>query len=721
MHRDGLEKTRLWLAVGLIVAAAVGAYANSFFAAFQFDDFPAIVDNASLRHLWPLAIPLNPPSGGLTVSGRPILNLSLALNYAISGGHPWSYHATNLLIHIGVALLLFGIVRRTLGGIAFPRPDASAFAVALIWVVHPVTTEAVTYVAQRAESLMALFYLLTLYCFIRSAAEARSSWSTGWKALAVISCWLGMGTKEVMVSAPIAVLLFDRIFVAKSWKGAWRARWGFYASMLASWIPLLFFVAGTGWDRSGTFSFGTSWVPYWLSQGEAVARYLRVAFWPYPLSFDYGPPCAPVGLAIVLVGLVLTALFFTARGCLRGQPWSFLASGSFLVLAPTSLLPGTLQYVAEHRIYLPLAAVITAVVLGVQSGFLRRSITIWFCRKRACARFRLRPAVVSTVFLVVVALGLATAMRNRVYADDLSLWMDTVRKWPRSALAEANAGKALLDRGRTEEGMACCQKAVELDPTKPLSRYNLGFAYESEKRWNDALNEFIAAARLNPKLYAAQYRAGRLLNRAGRASEAEGFLRRALATDPEFAEARGDLGVALALQGRQTEAIDEFRRSLTLEADQPEVEFNLGVSLVRLGRLDEAGMHYAAAVRLQPDYGEAQLNLGVTLAQLRRFADALPALQAAAQLLPDSAKAHENLATLLDQCGRTEAAIAEYRTALRLNPGLAEAHYNLGNALIHADEPVAARTEFAEAVRLRPDFAAAREMLSRLSDVPGAR
>jgi len=702
------ERARRWSGGVLIVAVAAAVYANSFFDAFQFDDIPAILDNPSLRHLWPLAIPLCPPPGGLTVSGRPVLNLSLAVNYAISGDHPWSYHALNLLIHIGAALVLFGVIRRTLARSEAPSPGASALAAALIWAVHPVTTEAVTYVVQRAESLMALFYLLTLYCFIRSVDAVRPGLSAGWKTIGVISCWLGMGTKEVMVSAPVAVFLYDRIFVAKSWKGAWRARCGFYASLAASWIPLIWLVAGTGWDRSGTFGAEVSWCPYWLSQGEAVVRYVGLALWPFPLAFDYGPPAAPTAVAVVLAALVLAALMTTAIACFRGRSWAFLAGGCFLVLAPTSVMPGFLQYVAEHRMYLPLAAVVTAVVLGVQAAASR-----WGVPGRI-----LRPGLASLLILVVIGLGTATALRNRVYGDDLSLWMDTVAKKPLSALAQANAGKALLDRGRTAEGLACCQKAVNLDPVKPLARYNLGYAYEAGKRWDEALNEFTAAARLNPKLFAAEFRAGRLLDRLGRPVEAEHFLRDALATAPDFAETHGSLGVALAMQGRQTEAIAEFWRSLLLEPDQPEVEFNLGISLAGLGRFEESVGHFSAALRLRPDYGDAQLNLGVTLAQLGRFADALPALQTAARLMPDSAKAHENLATVLDQSGRTAEALAEYRNALRLSPDYAAAHYNLGNALIHAHDLAAARAEFAEALRLKPDFGAAREMLDRLAGIP---
>jgi tetratricopeptide (TPR) repeat protein len=698
------------MGAGLVAAAAAAAYATSFLGAFQFDDIPAILENPTLRHLWPLGVPLDPPHGALTVSGRPILNLSLALNYAVSGAHPWSYHALNLLIHIGVALALLGIVRRTLARVDGRDPEPWAVAVALIWVVHPLTTESVTYIVQRAESLMALFYLLTLYCFVRSKDAARARTCTGWKALCVLSCWLGMGTKEVMVSAPAAVLLYDRIFVAKSWMGAWRAGRGLYVGLVAAWIPLVFLVASTGWDRGGTSGFhvGVSWVGYWLTQGEAMVRYLGLALWPHPLVLDYGPSSAPAGVAYLLSALLLAAFAVTVAACLKGRPWAFLAGASFLVLAPTSVMPGVLQFASEHRVYLPLAAVVAAAVLGLREAASHWPASAW-------AR---TPVLGPLLIVVVVCLGTATALRNRVYSDELSLWMDTVSKRPLSALAEANAGKALLERGRIAEGLAYCLKAVSLDPNKPAARYNLGLAYEEEKRWAEALDQFTAAADLNPKMFYAQFRAGRLLDRLGRGEAAERRLRRALAEEPDFAEADASLGVALALQGRHAEAIGELERSLALEPAQPEVEFDLGVSLAHTGRVGEAVAHYSAAVRLRPRHGEAQLNLGVSLAQLGRTNDALPPLQAAARLLPDSPQAHENLATVLDQMGRTGEAVAEYRSALRLRPDYPEAHYNLGNALIHARNLASARAEFAEALRLRPDFPAARTMLDRLASQP---
>ena len=154
---------RFWAPL-LIALAGLAAYANSFSGSFVFDDADSIAENPTIRRLWPPGAALSPPGGGITVSGRPFLNLTLACNYALGGTNVSGYHAANLAIHVLAGLVLFGIARRTLRS-----NPVLAFAIALIWTVHPLQTESVTYIVQRAESLMGLFYLLTLYCFIRGA------------------------------------------------------------------------------------------------------------------------------------------------------------------------------------------------------------------------------------------------------------------------------------------------------------------------------------------------------------------------------------------------------------------------------------------------------------------------------------------------------------------------------------------------------------------------
>ena len=182
----------------LVIVAGLLAYHNSFTGPFIFDDTFSIKENPTIRHLWPIWQSLSPPHrGGLAVEGRPVINLSVAINYALGGYAVWGYHAFNLMVHILAGLTLFGLVRRTLvqprlrerfGSVA----NELALATAVLWVVHPLQTESVTYIIQRAESIMGLFYLLTLYCFVRGVESRRRGL---WSGLSVTACALGMASK----------------------------------------------------------------------------------------------------------------------------------------------------------------------------------------------------------------------------------------------------------------------------------------------------------------------------------------------------------------------------------------------------------------------------------------------------------------------------------------------------------------------------------------------
>ena len=217
------------LAGALVVLAALAAYHNSFSGPFIWDDLFSIVDNPTIRHF---GSALSPPND-IGVGGRPISNLPLALNFAIGGTDVWGYHAFNLLIHTLAGLTLFGLARRTLrrpvlqdrfGTLALPL----ALAVAVIWTAHPLQTESVTFITQRYESMMGLFYLLTLYCFVRSVESPASA---RWQALSVVAGLLGVMTKEIIATAPVIVLLYDRTFVA----GRFSKRGGGAGASILDW------------------------------------------------------------------------------------------------------------------------------------------------------------------------------------------------------------------------------------------------------------------------------------------------------------------------------------------------------------------------------------------------------------------------------------------------------------------------------------------------------
>ena len=251
-----------WLAVALIVGAAVAAYSDSLCCQFVFDDEADILSSTSINHLWPIwDVFVVPSDGRSALHGRPVVNLSLAINYAMGGWEPFPYHLTNLVVHVLAGLSLFGIVRRTLllpklrerfAGAATPL----ALAVALVWTLHPLQTGAVTYVVQRYESMMGLFYLAALYAAIRCGTSARPR---GWAVATAAASLLAMGCKEVAVSAPLVILLYDRAFLAGSFREAYRQRPLMYWGLAASWaafallLPVLLQPHRLGGLRSARF------------------------------------------------------------------------------------------------------------------------------------------------------------------------------------------------------------------------------------------------------------------------------------------------------------------------------------------------------------------------------------------------------------------------------------------------------------------------------------
>ncbi len=370
--RDGPSRRSVFrsprFALLVLVVAVLASYANSLRCAFVYDDYSDIVGNSSISRLWPLGDVFLARSGGSAgLRSRPVVNLSFALDYAVGGLNAVPFHATNLAIHVLAALALFGVVRRALllprlrdgfGQVSVPL----ALSVALLWAMHPLQTESVTYITQRYESLMGLFYLLAVYGLIRSG---ESEHPFGWGAVTVAATLLALGSKEVAVSLPIMILMFDRLLLGGSFSEIWRRRWGLYVALLAVWASFAVVQVRTPPRPWAGYALHVSWVEYARSQPGVILHYLRLAFWPYPLVFDYGwQPAQSVGE--ILPGAILVGGLVAATGYAfwRWPEYGLLGAWFFLILAPTSSVMPLADLAVEHRMYLSLAAVVTAVVVG---------------------------------------------------------------------------------------------------------------------------------------------------------------------------------------------------------------------------------------------------------------------------------------------------------------------------------------------------------------------
>ena len=687
----------VWMVGGILAAAAIVVYARTWSAPLLFDDKPAILDNPTIRH-WSTALWAPDDTGA---GGRPIVNLSLALNYAISREAVWSYHAFNLAVHVLCGLLLFGIVRRSLARRGDPAAALVGFGAALLWMLHPLLTESVTFVIQRTESLMGLFYLLTLYALIRGS-EAAPGGQRGWFVLAVAACWLGMATKEVMVSAPLLLLLYDRTFLAGSFRSAWRQRPGLYAGLAGSWVLLGALMLGSQ-HRGGSVGFGlgvSAW-DYALTQCRAIVLYLKLAIWPHPLVVDYGTAVVRNAAevwpqALILAGLIAGTVFSLWRRPVLG----FFGAWFFAILAPSSsVVPLVTQTVAEHRMYLPLAAVMTLAAVGIQAAARRHSGVVFAA--------------------LAVGFGLLTARRNGDYRSAVAIWSDTVAKVPDNARAHNNLGNAWIEiPGRLDDAIRQFQAAVRLSPDFARAHNNLGKAWARRPgRLPDAIAEFQTAVRLRPDFAEAHNSLGNAwAQMPGRLSDALAEYQEAVRLRPDFAEAHDNLGNIWAQRpGKLPEAVAEYERAVRLQPDLAEAHNNLGNAWAQIpGRQPDAIAEYREAVRLRPDFPEAHNNLGNALADLPgHLRDAVAEYQEAVRLKPDYAEAHFNLANAWAQVpGELPRAMAEYQTTVRLKPDYAPAWYNLGVGHLNAGDRPAAVAAFRQVLRISPDDPLARQALA---------
>jgi len=612
----------VWLVV-LILAAGSWAYSTSFRGVFVLDDTRAIVRNSTIRSLWPLTIPLAPPTRS-TVAGRPIANLSFAINHALApaaadgrpgaGGPPGAarpldptpYHAGNLVIHLAAALVLFGVVRRTLQSRQLrARFGAAAswlaLVVALVWVVHPIQTAAVTYVVQRVESLMGLFYLLTLYCAIRASADGRPRL---WTAAAIASCACGMATKEVMVTAPIVVAIWGRLFQPAETDGPGRMRWGLKAGLASTWVVLAILVAGERRGPSVSVAWETVW-PYLLAQAEVVVHYLRLAILPSPLVFLYDWPLGPsLGTVAWQAGLLTALIIVTAVGVARRHPASFLGAWFFLILAPSSsVLPIVTEVAAEHRMYLPLAAIVAAAVLGLFVVGRRIGPS-----QRTAA---LAGALAAT--LAVGALGVETRARNRVYWSAEGLWQDTVSKRPDDARSRVAYGEALANAGRLADAEAQLQAGIALVPDDPSARVRIGAVLAQQRKYDAAVPHLERALALRPGDVDAHRLLGEIYAIQQQDVLAVRHGEQALASLPEDAQLIARLAAILADSrdasvrdpSRATELAERAVR-LTSGKDPRMLEI-LSVAQAASGRLVDAAATSRAAAEVARGRGDGAL------------------------------------------------------------------------------------------------------------------
>jgi len=600
-----------------LVCAVWVIYGGAIHSPWIYDDESAVLTNRSIAQLWPLLGeggnpgPLTPAKNNVT-SGRPLVNLTFALNYHFGLLNTTGYHLVSLTLHVLNATLLFAIVRNGLRSTYFVhRYDQVAiglsFAVALLWSVHPVQTDAVEYISQRTELMMAFFYLSTLFAsqryFSATTAQARGAWLV----IAAVACALGAGCKEVMVTAPLLVLLYDRTFETGSLRQAIAKNWPLYAGLLLSWGVI--FALNIGGPRAETagFHLGVNPLTWWFTQAKVFAIYCKLVVWPWPLIIHYHVPYVHTyWSALPWVALTGGLGLLVLNRLQNGTAVGYLGAWIFIILSPTLVVPIITEVAAERRLYLPLAAFVSLgvvalyeLVLRVRSAQARSNIVDADSTEAALGTIAgasgahepantqkspgVSPLAITIACAACVALPLAAVskVRMQAYQDRITMFADAVKHQPDDPVCTYTLGLYLIQNGREKEAVPHLRRTIELrhEPTPQIDKY-LGLA----------------------------------LTAAGEFDEAIQRLKRAVDEAPNDLVARRTLGAALLNSGRQDEAIVELERVVQAQPDSVDDIDRLAAALLNANRPDDAISKLQEALRLNPEFYPARFKLAIVRA-----------------------------------------------------------------------------------------------------------
>ena len=568
------ERHPLWGGIALF-GLAVAVFANGLSGSFYLDDNEFLERRPAIRTL---------STAWYSLPTRRVGTVSFAINYRLHKFDPRGYRMVNIAIHGLAACALFGFARRTLvlPGVAdwyASRATALGWSIAAVWLVHPLQTGSVTYVVQRFEALMGLFFLFALYALAR-VAEARTAWP--WLAASLASVALAAQTKEIAAMFPAVAIAYDRVFLASGWRELARRRGWYHLAAIGIALWMIYQVRSALLpERAGSAGFGVASVTPWeyfRSQAGVLVHYLWLSVWPGTLCLDYRWPIAHSPSDIYVPGLLIVGLLaITAWALWRAPRWGFLGVCFFAILAPTSSIMPIADLAFEHRMYLPLAAVVAVAVLAAARfagpSWPRRSdVSEVATRTDGNAvlssgadwkRGALVPAALLGV--VLVALSARTIVRNRDYLDPVRMWNSVLAVSPWNYRAHNQVALQYEQRGRLEDAERHFQETLRYRPDAWWVDVGIGNLRARQNRLADAERHFRRDAEHKAGVGLAAANLGRLREREKKWSEAVMFYDVAVARDPGHINVWLAKANAHAHLGQAAEAAATYRHVLELD------------------------------------------------------------------------------------------------------------------------------------------------------------
>ena len=649
------------ICAAIIAMLGLVVYSDSLRGPFIFDDFPNIVDNPIIRSI-----------GGLLtypLHSRVVGYLSFALNYRIGGVNVTGYHIFNLSIHMANAIMVFWLVLLTFRTPFFQarKNDVSSFsstsiAIALfsglIFVAHPVQTQAVTYIVQRFASLATLFYLLSILLYIKwrltdsnpGAVESEQEKPAGIKekriffyAASLGAALLAMGTKQIAFTLPAVMILWELSFFSGGIKKRIINLTPFVLSIAI--VPLMFLASDEPLLSARGFTEPPPVIDYFFTQCRVIVTYLRLLFFPVNQNLDYDYPVydsffnpAVLFSFLFLLAIVGAGAYLYYRSSKRNDSAllrlaAFGIFWFFITLSVESSFITIPDVIFEHRLYLPSVGLIFAAVALVAQA-------VSVMRKRYPS---ISWVVIPLSVIVVVVLSVSAYSRNKVWGNSITLWEDVVSKSPGKSRPHNNLGKEYQLGGQSDKAETEFRLAIDINPDDPESHYNLGATYQQK----------------------------------GQLDKAETELLQAIALNPDYADAHYNLGVNYQLTGQPEKAETELLQAVALNPDHANAHYNLGATYQQRGQLDKAETELKLAVNSNPDDAGAFYKLGMNYVYQNRFADAIYPFRKVIELDPRNYEAHNNLGNIYATQNRIDQALQEYQAALKIKPDYQDARDNI--------------------------------------------
>jgi tetratricopeptide (TPR) repeat protein len=666
-----VSNRRQVILLSLLVISVALIYSNALRAPFYFDDEQNIVKNPHIRFTELSFKKLVQAGFESPASQRPIANISFAFNYYFNQYNVIGYHLVNIIIHIVNGILLYFLTKTTLSLASLRARHMPyswiTFFTALIWLVHPVHVQSVTYIVQRMNSMSAMFYILSLLLYVKGRLFGINPKRWLWFAGCIISWILALGCKQIAVSLPFFVLLYELYFFQNRSVAWLKRKFPYIISLFVFFGVIAFAYKGSSPFQSilSDYSYRDfTLTERVLTQFRVVIYYISLIFFPTPgrlnllhdfeISHSLVDPISTLMSMGAIVGAIALAF------CLaRKEPLiSFAILWFFGNLAIESSIIN-LEIIFEHRTYLPSMLVWIIVVVLIDKFATRKSLS--FC----------------LLGIIAFTFSWWTYERNSVWASEMLFWTDCAKKTSGNPRVFHSLGKLHLRKKNIDEALEAFETALAIDPNFVLSYLGLGAALRSKGRIDDAISVHKKAIKIAPAYASAYHHLGEDYMTQLELDLAIETLHKAIKLNRNAHHAYNSLGLAYAKKGNGFKALEMYKKAIRIRPDFSLAYNNLG-TLCLADDTDKSILFFRKAIELDPNSADAHSNLGLAMIKKGSFSVGISQFNKALWLEPDHLDATFNLARTYELQGEHKKAVTQYDRSIRLNPKDIQAYHNAG-------------------------------------------